>query len=307
MSPGFTPGGFNKILAVWCVSGHPSHMEIIKRIAAQPLLHFVLIGVVVFAAFLALDDRTVGPSTNQILITQEQAAQLSSGFTSVWRRPPSTKELRGLIDDHIREEVLVREALALGLDRNDTVLRRRLRQKMEFLIESAAEALEPKEEELRAYFKENADRFAADAKVAFQQVFLGEAPGEAEAIAALGALAAGADPASDGARTLLPIETQLSPATVVDGTFGRGFFQSVLELDLDQWAGPVASGFGQHLVRLTAKVEAELPPFENVRDKILSDWRRQKAKDLSEAQIQNLLERYEVIRPSMADAAATGK
>ena len=282
-------------------------MRSIKRLAGEPLVHFFIIGLAVFAAFYVLDDTGTVQSSDQIVVSEDVVAQLSAAFQSVWRRPPNDQELDGLIEDHVREEVLVREAISLGLDRGDTVLRRRLRQKMEFLVESASEALEPGEAELRAFYSGQSDRYASGARLAFQQIYLGESADNQQAEAAQAMVNDGADPETIGSRTLLPFDMPLSHESRVDATFGSGFFQSVLGLEPDQWSGPLRSGFGSHLVKLTARAESEIPPFEVMRDRVLNDWRREKAKEIAEVQDQGLRSRYDVVLPERPQGSAAAQ
>jgi hypothetical protein len=202
-----------------------------------------------------------------------------------------------LVDNFVREEILVREAVALGLDRDDTVIRRRLRQKMEFLTDSAAAMIEATDEELRAHYAANIERFMAPAQMGFHQVFLGEAVAEADVETAKAALLAGSDPADVGARTLLPFEVPVSVSTAIDGTFGKGFFEQVAELDPGKWVGPVRSGFGIHIVRVTKHINASEPPLEAIREAVLRDWTRQRAEEIGEKQYERLLSRYQVTYP----------
>ena len=133
--------------------------SILERFVREPLLHFLLLGVLIFAAFKFISTDTSQPG--KILITQGRIESLATTFSRTWRRPPSASELEGLIRDYIREEVFAREAVALGLDKDDTIIRRRLRQKLEFISEDVAAQAEPTDEQLRAYLKEHPDSFAA--------------------------------------------------------------------------------------------------------------------------------------------------
>jgi len=268
-----------------------------RRAVRQPLLHFIGIGALVFAAFAWLDDAPPPSRIDRIVVTETQVARLAEGFRAVWRRPPTAAELAGLVDDFVREEVYVREALALGLDRDDEVIRRRLRQKMEFLTASAAETLAPTEAELRAFHAEHRARFTTPPRVAFDQVFLGEAPSEGDVAKVLAPLERGAAHATLGERTLLPPSLPPSPANVVDGTFGRGVFETAFELAPGVWAGPLASAFGSHLVRVTERTTAESLPFEAVRAEVEAEWRRERAEALAEAHYESLEARYEIVRP----------
>lgn len=266
----------------------------------EPLLHFLLIGVAVFGLFAALNDSSSSPSMEEIIVTEDKAAQLASGFQSVWRRTPTRDELGGLIEDYIREEVLAREAMALSLDRDDAIIRRRLRQKMEFLTDSAAGALKPSDAELRAYFDGNQEAYASNPAAAFEQVFVGPDPGADEVEQVRQALTTGGDPALVGARTLLPPSLPISVRSSIDGTFGNGFFESLSQSEVGQWSGPIESGYGVHFVRVVARSEAAIPPFEQVQERVLRDWTEARAEEISEAQYQRMLERYVVTRPDLS-------
>ena len=282
-------------------------MSALTAILREPLLHFLVIGAAIFAAFALVDDAPAGPERQQIVITKERVEQLSSGYQSVWRRPPTESELTALVDDYIREEVLVREATALALDRNDAVIRRRLRQKMEFLTESAASAQAPAEEELRTYFDANADNYAVGARIGFDQVFLGENPTEEQVGHALDAVKAATDHALAGERTLLPPSVPLSHAVAIDGAFGRGFFEQLKSVEGADWSGPVRSGYGLHLVRITGRSNAEVPPLDAVRDDVLRDWRKNKASELAEAHFERILADYTIVRADRAEESAEQK
>jgi hypothetical protein len=268
----------------------------------EPLLHFLLIGCMIFVVFEIADDSPPAAEADLIVITEADATRLSENFKKAWRRRPNGDELAALIEDRVREEVFVREALALGLDQDDAVVRRRLRQKMEFLTASVVEAMEPTEDELLAFFKSQAGQFERAAQMAFEQVFLGENPSESEIALSLGKLRSSADPTEIGVRSLIPSGVPLSPAVAVDGTFGRGFFERLAAFSPGEWAGPVRSGYGIHLVRIAEIREPALPPFKSVREKVLQAWRTATQKKLLDRQYDQLRSRYDVSLPSMEPA-----
>ncbi len=267
--------------------------NVVTRALREPLLHFLLIGVAVFALYRGEAGPTVAETQRVIEVTPATLDRLAAQFEAVWRRAPTDDELAGLVEDHVREEVYYREALALGLDRDDTVIRRRLRQKMEFLGDVGAGALAPDEAALRAHFEAHPDRFTPDPRITFRQVFLGDA----DPAPALAALAAGADPNGLGRPTLLPPALEGATPTAVDGTFGAGFYEAIAGLDANAWTGPVISGFGAHLVEVLGSEPAATPPFEAVRAAVEEDWRRDSADALREAQFRALRDRYQVILP----------
>ncbi len=257
-----------------------------------------MLGVALFALF-ALRDETAPPvrAESVIAVTPEQARRLAASFEATWRRPPTDAELSALIDAYIEEEVYYREALALGLDGDDTVIRRRLRQKMEYLTASRAHAAAPSDAQLRAHHARNIERFTEPARLTFTQVFLGAEPPDAETEAARAALAQGGDPRAIGRPTLLPGRVERATEGAVDGTFGPGFFARVVALEPGAWAGPARSTYGLHLVRVTAAEPPRIPPFETARAAVELDWRRDAAEALQEQAFLRLRERYAISRP----------
>ncbi len=270
-------------------------MKHLARLLREPLFHFLAIGGLIFLLYAAVAEPSPGP-TDTIVVGPERIERLATGFQAVWRRPPTDDELRALIDDFVREEIYYREALALGLDRNDTVVRRRLRQKMEFLTDSGADLIEPAAGELEAYLAANEQTFRRGPRLAFEQIFLGETPGPESITGSLSALQS--DPATDpsalGERTLLPARLGLSPPNAVDGVFGKGFFERLAELPPGAWTEPVVSAYGVHLVRILDAQPARTPPLEEVRDAVLRDWKAAKALEIRELHYARLRERFVV-------------
>ncbi len=258
-------------------------MNLLMRLLREPLFHFVAIGGLLFVLYAAVDDRRDAPA-NVIIITPERIDQLSGRFSSVWQRMPSDDELDALIEEEVRAEVYYREALALGLDKNDAIVRQRMRQKMEFLMDTGAYLRKPNEGELEAYFIANAGYYRSKLRLAFEQIYIGEAPASDAIAQSLGALRSvpPADPATLGAHSLLPAQLGLSPSNAVDGVFGEGFFDLLAELSPGEWAGPVVSAYGVHLVRVLATLPARTPPLEEIRGAVLKNWREAKAQEIRE-------------------------
>ena len=258
-------------------------MKLLLRLLREPLLHFLMIGGLIFLLFAATDDRDQTP-TEVIVITPERIDQLAAGFNAVWTRIPTDDEIDALIEGEIREEVYYREALALGLDRDDAIVRRRLRQKMEFLLDTGAYLQEPDEGELEAYFAANEDFYRRGLRLAFEQVYLGEAPEKETIESSLDALLSDPpiDPSTFGESSLLPPQLGLSPRNAVDAVFGKGFFDLVLELSPGEWAGPIASAYGVHLVRILERLPARTPPLEEIRDTVLRNWMEAKTREIRE-------------------------
>lgn len=278
-------------------------MPTMRRIVREPVLHFTVIGLLVFAAFRLLDDKPAMTPATAIIVKSQTADRLAAGFKATWRRQPNKVELAGLLENHVREEVLVREALALGLDRNDPVIRRRLRQKMEFLTAAAAAAMVPSEAALREHYARHRDRFRVIGRVALTQVFLGSEPDDGKVQGIHAALRDGANPASLGARTMLPPSLAPSPPETVDGVFGAGFYRSLADLKAGDWAGPVRSGYGQHLLRIDQRIGDRVPAFEAVREAVRHHWIESNSAAMEEDRYQRLRQRYAVTLPDTTVAA----
>src|SRR5688572_6293676 len=144
-----------------------------KRALREPLVHFALLGAALFLAYgLLRKPRGGGDGPGPIVVSQGQIRSLVDGFTRAWQRPPTPDELSSLIQDRVREEVYCREAMAMGLDKDDTIIRRRLRQKIEFISADIASPPEPSEAELEVYLRAHADTFRVEPRFTFTHVFL---------------------------------------------------------------------------------------------------------------------------------------
>jgi hypothetical protein len=286
-------------------------MTSLRKVLREPLIQFLLLG----AGLFLLYGVVGGPAEerpDQIVVTEAKIGNLAELFTRTWRRPPTRAELDGLIEDHIQEEILYREALALGLERDDIVIRRRLRQKMEFISEDTAPQAEPTEDELRAFLAERPERFREPSRVSFAQVYLSpdrrgkDAWGDAERM--LVALDAGeSDPAASGDPFLLEQVYRNLAAHDVERLFGRAFATQVAELPVGRWSGPATSGYGLHLVLVGERIPARLPDLDEVRDAVANEWRAARREEANRAFYEGLRARYEVTveRTAWADEGPT--
>jgi hypothetical protein len=253
----------------------------VLRLIREPLFHFALIGGLIFVLYSLIGDSRQA-ADDVINVSTARIDQLAAQYKSVWKRLPSERELDSLIEEHIREEVYYRGALKLGLERDDTVVRRRLRQKMEFLMDTGSYLQTPSDKVLKSYFADHEDDYLLAPRLAFEQVYFGTAADAQGVTRSLATLQADPeiDPREVGQPTLLPARLSLSPPTAIDGVFGKGFFERLVELRLGEWAGPVASGYGTHLIRVLEYLPAELPMLKEVRDAVINDWRVERAKQI---------------------------
>jgi PPIC-type PPIASE domain len=246
-------------------------------------------------------------------ITAGHLEQLVVKFARTWQRPPTPHELDGLIDDYIGEEVYYREALAMGLDRDDIIVRRRLRQKLEFIIEDIADVALPSDAELQAFLQQHPDAFRHEPRVSFQHIYLNQQRrGDATAEDARKLLAQlttddpTINPGELGDPFLLPHAFELSPKDEIARLVGEAFARQLLQLEPGRWAGPLASAYGQHLVLVRERTDERIPGLEEVREIVAREWLAARRKDMQEAAYRRLRERYTVIveRPTTDGAPA---
>jgi peptidyl-prolyl cis-trans isomerase C len=289
-----------------------------KKLLAEPLLHFLLIGAALFGLQALLQPRQPEvPSARRIVISQGDIARLRLTWQMQWQRPPTAEEWQGLLEAHIREEVLYREALSWGLDRDDTIVRRRLAQKFEFLTQDLAVWRPPTDAELASFFVQHRGRYRVAARLSFSHVYFnpdrrGPAIEQDEALARLRAEAAHEAAAELGDPFLLDHELQQKTTDEVEQMFGRTFAEAVVQVALGTWQGPVTSGYGWHLVKVDERVAARLLELSEVQDQVRRDWADAQRRMANEAVFARVRARYEVViqepatkPPEVAKAAAT--
>jgi peptidyl-prolyl cis-trans isomerase C len=290
----------------------------LRHVLREPLLHFLLIGAVLFAGYAWLERSRDGQaSPNEIRLTLDELAQLELMFESSWQRPPTPDEFNALLEQRIREDVLYREALALGLDKDDTIVRRRMAQKMKFLAEDVAAAREPTTEELRAWFEAHGELFALPPRVSFRHLYFSvdRRRGQARNDAAQ-ALAQLTQEPQDSARAGALADPFMfqdyygeRTAQEIAREFGPGFAQAVLKLAPGSWQGPVESGYGWHLVFVDAVTPGRVPAFEEVETDVKTAWLGEQKAAAWQKAYDEIRARYTVLLPVPPDgvtASATG-
>jgi len=265
--------------------------------AREPLVQFLLAGALIFAGF-ALLGQGPDQGDRRVVVDQARIERIVTLWMQTWHRPPTPAELDGLISEYVQEEVYVREALRLGLDGDDPVIRRRLRSKMEFLATDQLESARPDDRVLQAWLQAHPGLYAQDPKISFQQIYLGQArdasrDGETAA-AALARLKAGSAPDSVSAPLSLPRDLGSASRSEIDRQFGDGFSDALLKAPAGQWTGPVLSGFGLHLVRVSQVQAGGSPRLEDVRQAVENDWRAATRADREAKAYQDLLKGYDV-------------
>jgi hypothetical protein len=289
-------------------------MDMMKRLLKEPLLHFLLLGVVLFLAYGVMQKPGRSDEPGEIVVTQGEIEHLAAGFARTWQRPPGAGELAGLVRDRVREEVYYREAMAMGLDKDDTVIRRRLRQKMEFISDDIAARAEPAEADLNAYLQAHPDAFRVEPRYTFEQVYLNPqkhgdklARDAAQLRAQLNQGGDTFDPLALGDSTMLEHRFTSVPVSEVAKQFGETFSAKLPELAQGQWQGPVESGYGVHLVLVSERTEGHLPALAEVRDAVRREWDNARRLEANDRFYQELLKRYTVTIESTGSAAEQKK
>lgn len=263
----------------------------------EPLVHFLALGALLFILNGVFGSSV--PVDATITVSEPEIARLAQLFSAQWQRPPTRAELDGLVEQQIREEVLYREAVALGLDQNDTIVRRRLVQKLEFLSQDLVDE-NPSEADLRGFFAENAARFEEPAVLTFAHIYLNpdrrgdSLRGDAELLLADLRADSAADTDELGDTFLLPLNYAQRSQREVAGLFGSDFAADLATLEVGSWQGPVASGYGLHLVLVQERVDAHIPEFGTVRDKVRTEYLNVRRRDADQAMYQQLRERYRI-------------
>jgi hypothetical protein len=287
----------------------------LRKLIREPLFHFLLLGAVIF--FITGQSRSISVSSGEkIVVTQSHIESIVIGFSRTWMRPPTQEELRGLVDDYVREEVLYREAKAIGLDQDDIIVRRRMRQKFEFLSEDrAARSGPPNEQELEAYLRQYADKYREEPRFTFEHIFFNREKhgksAEADAKTVLARLTGKNGAAIDleklGDAFLLPFRFEKVSPGETARLFGDNFGKQLVSVEAGNWAGPLESNYGLHLVRIDEREPETDPPLANVREAVLRDLLNERRKHELDAQYAKLRARYTIVvepppAPKVAEA-----
>jgi hypothetical protein len=267
---------------------------LIRRLLREPLLHFLLLGALLFLAYGGL-NRTGLTAPDEIVVSRNQVEGLAMQFERVWQRAPTADERQALIESWVRVVVVYRVALAMRLEQDDPVVRRRLSQKVQFILDTGSASGAPTEAELQAWLDAHADRYRVEATYALNQRYFDPARhggGVAGAeTAAKRALAAGRTTAGDP--TMLPAKLE-GRAADVERQFGADFEQALRTLPVGGWQGPVRSAFGLHVVELTARTDARAATLAEVRPEVARDLMEARAESAQEALYQDLRAKYSV-------------
>ena len=259
----------------------------------EPLVHFLVAGTLVFAL---LSGRGPDPGERRIVVDEPVVTRLVERWTMTYRRPPTQDEIDGLIREWVKDQVYYREALRLGLDRDDEVVVRRMRLKMTSLATAEAETREPSDAELQALLDKDPARYAGEPAYTFRQVYLGDDKPEVRALVSkyLAALSGGVDATMFNLPTPLP-ERFSASASDIAGQFGDEFVTALGKVRPGSWQGPIASGLGLHLV-LVERIDRPPPPaLADIRQQLANDWRSERLRRAEEDGYRKLLGSYDVV------------
>jgi len=271
------------------------------KLLREPLFHFVVLGAVLFGVYAIASDLFSGDTGRRIEIGEAEIGFLAANWERQWRRSPSEQELRALVDSRVREEILYREALAVGLDRNDVVVRRRMVQKMELLSQDLALLADPTDEELRVFFAEHQEDYRVPPRLSFSHIYFNAdrrgAATEEDARRILATIRAENLPPARaqerGDRFMLQHDYALRTPLEVRQLFGNDFSQALFDL-APGWQGPVGSGYGLHLVHIGNRVESHVPQYAQIRDRLVADYNRMRSTRAKEALYEGLAAEYDV-------------
>ena len=273
------------------------------KLLREPLVHFMFIGAVIYLLYGVFAESLPEADDKTIVVSTGELEWMQTAWQKRWNRPPTASEFDGLIQQYIKETVLYREALTMGLNQHDQVIRRRLAQKLEFLAKDLVALTPPTEKELQSYFESHLDRYQEPTRYTFTQVFIdpdkrGDTTlDDAEVIKA--ALVAQGEAIEDagalGDDFMLQNYYPEKDQSEIQKHFGSGFAESLIELSSGQWHGPVLSGYGVHLVYVSNIIEPPAPVFAEVRERVVQDWTMDRSEELNEQFYANLRDRYTVV------------
>jgi len=279
-----------------------------KKLIREPLVHFLLLGVLIFAAYgwVKRDQQ----SADEIVVSRGQQQHLMTMFSRTWQRQPTPQEYQGLLKDYIREEIAYREGKAMGLDQGDTIIRRRMRQKLELLTDEIVSFTKPSDEDLQQYLDENPEPFRLEPRMDLRQVYISldkrGADADAYAVEILEQLKSKPQTDWKALGDSLPLPSGFTVARLgeIARNFGSQFADSLLKLEQGEWIGPILSGYGLHLVRIDAYVPARDPELIEVRDKVKIEWLEQRRRNATDELYKRLAEKYSIDIESLIEESA---
>lgn len=269
----------------------------IKKIISEPLVHFVVLGTILFSAWSWVNPSDAEGTDKVIVIDQRRLEHLETLWKAQWKRDPAPEDVAAIIDRHLRQEVFYREALNMGLDKEDDIIRTRLAQKMEAVASDLSILMKaPSETDLRDFYIQRKELFTLPDAFAFEQVlYLPEEAKDADLKVMLEDLNSGEEVPKNRINKLsVPNTWQLTSANALRNSFGGSFSNSLTQLPLGKWVGPIRSGLGLHLVKITANQPSQLASYEDIKDYVEQQYQYYAVLDAQKNMFQELLNKYQV-------------
>src|SRR6516225_9338875 len=282
----------------------------LKRWLREPLMHFLLIGAALFAIYAYLNRGRIGvESSRQIIVSLDELRQMDLYFVSQWHRQPTPQEFNALVEDKVREEVLYREALAMGLDKDDTIVKRRMAQKMQFLAEDVAAAHEPSTDQLKSWFERNREKFALPGRHSFRHIYFSpDKRGKNAQLDACNTLAKIAGQQEDSKIAVSTGDSFMFQDYYGDRTlsaiakeFGPQFAVALEKLKPGSWQGPVESGYGWHLVFVDTIIPGRIPAFEEMESDVKTAWLAEQKQTAWQKSYAEMRAKYTILLPGPPD------
>src|SRR5208283_514946 len=291
----------------------PASNSAIKRWLREPLLHFLLLGLLLFVAYAYMQRGRGGiESSKQIALSLDDLRLMDTYFVSQWHRQPTPAEFQAMLEDKVREEVLYREALAMGLDKDDTIVKRRMAQKMEFLAEDVAAAHEPSTAELKAWFEKNSSKFALPSRYSFRHIYFSPDKrgqnAQDDASKALPKIAGQPENSalalSLGDRFMFQDYYGDRAPDAIAKEFGPQFAVALEKIKPSSWQGPIESGYGWHLVYIDTVIPGRIPAFEEMEPDVKTAWLAEQKKQAWQKAYAEMRAKYTVLLPAPPENGA---
>lgn len=268
---------------------------VLRVILRDPLTHFILAGIALYAlAYAFRGPAAVDPLSRRVVVSPQQIDALANRFSRSTGAKPDRATLENLVEYHVREEIAYREAQILGLDRDDAIVRRRMQQKLDFLLQDMDASREPTDAELRAYLDANADAYRQPERISFRQVHVAGADRARRAGEIKVRLQNGAAPDRIGDAGLLPAAMTLATPAAIARTFGDRFVEPLLAAPQGEWSGPIESAFGLHVLFVSEYRAPQIPGFAELREELRAALLRQRQNDALDAAYRKLIAEYDV-------------
>ena len=269
-------------------------MHKLKKLFREPILLSLFLGTILFVLYSWATDY-IDKKNKQVFVSQTQIALMKESFSKTWNRNPTEAEMSSLVDNFIMDEIFFKEAVAMGLDKTDPAIKRRLRQIMEMMLEDYT-TIYPVESQLSEYLAEHPDKFRRDPRISFRHIYFLMEDKE-KAIQLLPSLQNSTSVAENfsGGLLLIPSQFEDESKTQIKKLFGNSFTQNIFELEPGNWQGPVESSYGWHLVKLSQRIEGVVPDLNEIWDSVEQEWSFERKKEMKEEQYKVMREQYDVI------------